>query len=103
MANDVVWQCHWWIIVNLSIRGYNATISRVVCRFVKKLTDELKGVYTRDCNFEHLLVFESFILSTMKNIRFSKNICLYIVWKMDLWDHDGFMALVENTAMDRQG
>ena len=73
------------------------------CRFVKRLTAELKDIRTGYWIYERPRVFENIILTTVNNFQSSKDIPVCMERQMYLWYQGRFMEMVDNTIMARWG
>ena len=68
VSEDAAWQRHLRRIKNLPMRWYYVPLGRVGSRFVKWLTEELKGLWTIKWNSDHPLVFASIKITATENV-----------------------------------
>ena len=68
---------------------------------MKWMMAELKGICTRNWNYENPLVFTTFIIITMENVWYSKDIFLHLSQIMEILEKGSFAALVYDKIMSR--
>jgi hypothetical protein len=97
ILQDRLWQSWYHRIIQIAPSQYAVPKGAVGKRFLTVLTHELAQVQAREWNSERLLIFVAVLLQKSAGVRQSKDICLRLSRRMDLWAHGSFTALVDHT------
>ena len=98
IKDDAKWQERWRkLLVALPSQRYNAPGGSVGRRFVRMLTEEMRGIHSRKHNSEKYIVFQIVILQKSKMVTASGDIKRRIGKRMDSWEAGKFDMLVQET------
>jgi hypothetical protein len=97
IKDDAMWQENWRKLVVLPPQRYDTPSGPVGRRFVRMLTEELKGIKSRKWNSEKFLVFQMVILQRSKEVSGAGNIKRRLTRRMDAWEKGKFDMLVQDT------
>jgi len=103
ISDDAAFQRRWKRVAQLPTSHYKVPKGPVGKRFVKILTQELRGVRTRQWNSEKPLLFAAVILQKAEGVTGSGDIRRRLTQRMDLWDQGSYIALVDSTEKEVLG
>ena len=85
ITDDNVWQVWWHLLVIQKRSRYQASQRDVSWRFVKCLSEQLRGAIEKRWNVERPMVFMGVILKKTPGARKAHDICHRIMQCLDMW------------------
>jgi hypothetical protein len=97
ILDDAAWQSRWRKLIVLPCQRYDAPSGAVGRRFVRILTEELRGIRSRKWNAERFIVFQAVVLQRSREVKNAGAIKRRLSNRMDAWEAEKYDMLTQDT------